>query len=179
MNKKSKEEKSKSEFRSKIVNYIRIHPGASFKNIILIFNIPESTLRYYLRDLEKKNQIKSDHHKGIYYPVEQKIENTLSKVQQKLMYNIKRNPNITQKELAALTKMNRTTIRNNINYLIEKEIISIIKVGKEIQHNYIYPEELEKQKMMKLITKFLMGSIDEETYWDLRRRLIEEHRDSN
>ena len=68
--------------------------------------------------------------------------------------------------------MNRLTIRNNINFLEEKEIISQVKIGKEVHHFYVYPEELEEKKILRLITKFLLDKIDEETYWDLKRGLV-------
>jgi predicted transcriptional regulator len=158
----------------KIVNYIRLHPGATFKAIQTIFNLSESTLRYYLRDLERKKQIKTENNKRIYYPIERKVERNLSRIQQKLIYHIKNHPGITQKELAIERKLNRLTIRNNINLLVEKQIISINKVGNEIHHYYINQDEYEEKEMVRLITKFLLYQIDEETYWDLREKFLEE-----
>ena len=79
---------------------------------------------------------------------------------------------ITQKELAARTKINRLTVRNNTKFLIDKELLSAVKIGKEIHHFFVSPEELERTKMMRLITKFLLDKIDEETYWDLRNALV-------
>lgn len=172
MSSKFGQRSSKNDLRPKIANYIKVHPGSSFKTIKTIFDLPDSTLRYHLRYLEKTGQIKSDPNKRIYYPIESKGEKTLIETQQKLMYTVKKNPGITQKELSAKTKMNRLTIRNNINFLVEKEMLSIVKIGKEIHHFYIYPKELEKRKMLRLITKFLLDKIDEETYWDLRPELI-------
>ncbi len=159
---------AKYDIRPIISNYIKVHPGSSFITIKSIFNLSDSTLRYHLRYLEKKGQIKSDPKKRVYYPMEPKGEKTFSKIQQKLIFTIKKNPGIKQKELAVKTNLNRLTIRNNINDLVEAEILSIKKEGKEIHHFYVYPEELEKIKTMRLITKFLSGIIDEETYWDLR-----------
>ena len=46
------------------------------------------------------------------------------------------------------------------------------RIGNEIHHFYIYPEELEKIKILRLITKLVQDKIDEETYWDLRRNFI-------
>jgi predicted transcriptional regulator len=168
----SKASDEKNEIRPKIANYIRIHPGTSFKTIKTIFDLSDSTLRYHLRYLEKKEQIKSDENKRIYYPIGHLGESKLNKTQQRLINTIKRNPGITQKKLSFKTKMNRLTARNNINFLVEKEIISIIKIGKEIHHFYIYPEELKEKKILRLITKFLLDKIDEETYWDLKHELI-------
>ena len=172
MSSKFGQRSSKNDLRPKIANYIMVHPGSSFKTIKTIFDLPDSTLRYHLRYLEKKGQIKSDDNKRDYYPIERLGEGNLSRTQQRLIITIKKYPGITQKEISAKTKMNRLTIRNNINFLVEKEMLSIVKIGKEIHHFYIYPEELEKRKMLRLITKFLLDKIDEETYWDLRPGLV-------
>ncbi len=174
MNSKFKLKKSNNGFKPKIVNYINIHPGASFKTIQTIFGLSDSTLRYYLRDLEKNGLIKSDEHKRVYYPLTQSQVKALSKTQQQLLHFIRSYPGITQKDLAAKTKINRLTIRQNINSLVDQDLVNTKKVGKEIHHYYVTPEELERQKMMKLITKFLTDKIDEETYWELRNEFIEE-----
>ncbi|UCG04362.1 MAG: winged helix-turn-helix transcriptional regulator [Candidatus Heimdallarchaeota archaeon] len=167
----SKVSENKNEIRPKIANYIKMHPGTSFKTIKTIFDLSDGTLRYHLRYLEKKGKIKSGDNKRIYYPIGHVGESSLNKTQQRLINTIKRHPGITQKELSAKTKMNRLTIRNNINLLVEREMLSIIKIGKEIHHFYITPQELEKKKVLRLIAKFLLGKIDEETYWDLRLEL--------
>jgi len=172
MNLKAKSEKSSNDLRPKIANYIQIHPGSSFSDIQTIFDLPESTLRYYIKYLEKKGQIFSDSKKRIYYPTDHKGKKSLSNTQMLLINSIKKHPGITQKELAAETKINRLTIRKNINLLVEKERVTITRIGNEIHHFYIYPEELEKIKTLRLITKLVQDKIDEETYWDLRRNSI-------
>ena len=169
---KFKNKDSNNGVRPKIVNYLQMHPGTSFNTIKSIFELNDSTLRYHLRYLEKRGKIKSDSDKRIYYPVGHGAKTTLTATQKQLLGTIKNHPGITQKELAARTKINRLTVRNNINSLTEKELLSVIKIGKEIHHFYIYPEELERMKMMRLITKFLLDTIDEETYWDLRREFM-------
>ena len=175
MSSKFKSDHSYNGIKSKIANYIRIHPGASFKTIQEIFEINDSTLRYYLNDLERKEKIKSDPDRRIYYPIGRKEERNLTNIQQKLIYNIKNNPGITQKELVDKTRINRITIRNNINELVEKQLVTLNKNGKETHHFYIYPNEFEKQEILKIITKFLLDKIDEETYWELREKIIKEH----
>lgn len=157
--------------RPKIASYIQHHPGASFKTIKSIFSVNDGTLRYHLRYLEKKGQIKSDSDKRIYYPIGYGKESAQSKTQQKIIFAIKRNPGITQQKLSAGTNLNRTTIRKNINILIQKEVISVREIGRRLHHYYIYPEELNKIKMMKLIKKLLLHKIDDETYWEKRREI--------
>jgi predicted transcriptional regulator len=181
MNLKSKLEKSSNDLRPKIVNYIRLHPGSSFSDIQTIFDLPESTLRYYIRYLEKNGQIYSDSKKRIYYPTDHKGKKSISNTQMLLINSIKKHPGITQKELATKTKINRLTVRKNINILVEKERITIARIGNEIHHFYIYPEELEKVKTLRLITKLVQDKIDEDTYWDLRRNIIgsDEKQDTN
>ncbi len=181
MNLKSKNEKLNNDLRPKIVNYIRLHPGSSFNDIQTIFDLPESTLRYYLRYLEKNGQIYSDSKKRIYYPTEHKGKKGVSNTQMLLINSIKKYPGIAQKELAAKTKINRLTVRKNIKLLIEKERVTITRIGNEVHHFYIYPEELEKIKTLRLITKLVQDKIDEDTYWDLRRNFIarNENQDTN
>lgn len=169
MSPKSNDRKSKDDIRPKIANYIRIHPGEAFNTIKTVFDLSDSTLRYHLQYLEKEGRIRSDDDKRIYYPTGHTKEGELSKIQLKLMAAIKKRPGITQKEVVARTGINRLTIRNNLNVLADKDMVSIVKMGKEIHYFYIYPEELERMKMLKLITKFLLDKIDEETYWELRR----------
>lgn len=172
MNLKSKSKSSDDNLKPKIAKYIQMHPDSSFNEINAIFDLPESTLRYYLRDLEKKGQIFSDSRRRVYYPTEHQRETSISDTQRSLINTIKKYPGITQKELAAKTKLNRLTVKKNIRLLVEKEMLTITRIGNEIHHFYIYPEELEKIKTMRLITKLVLDKIDEETYWDLRRHSI-------
>ena len=150
------------------MNYIQMHPGSSFKAIKTIFGLSDGTLRYHLKYLEKRGRIRSDPDKRVYYPTRRKEERNLSRTQQILIQTIRRHPGITQKELSARTKISRLAVRNNINPLVEKEILSTVKVGRETHHFYISPEELERTRTLRLITKFLLDMVDEETYWDLR-----------
>jgi predicted transcriptional regulator len=169
MSLKSKKGKSSNDLRPKIASYIQLHPGSSFGDIQEIFNLPESTLRYYIRYLEKKGQIFSDSKKRIYYPTEHKGDKGISNTQRILINIIKKNPGITQKELAVKTNKNRLTIRKHTNLLVKNELVTTTRIGNAIHHFYIYPEELDKIKALRLITKLVQGKIDEDTYWDLRR----------
>lgn len=172
MNSTSASKKSGSNSRQGIANYIQLHPGTSFKTIKTIFGLADSTIRYHLRYLEKKGMIRSDPDMRVYYPTRHEEEGALSKTQQRLIQIIRRHPGLTQKELSARTNISRLAVRNNIAKLVEKEILSTIRIGRETRHFYIHPDELERTKALRLITKFLLDVIDEETYWDLRRGLV-------
>jgi len=149
-----------------------MHPGTQFRTIKEIFDLADGTLRYHLRYLEKKGRIKSDPDKRVYYPTRHKEERTLSRTQQRLIQFVRRRPGLTQKELSDRTKISRFAVRSNIAPLVEKEILSTVKIGRKTHHFYTHPEELERTKMLRLITKFLLDVIDEETYWDLRNGLV-------
>ena len=168
MSAKSKDDRSQNDLRPKIANYIMIHPGSSFNDIQTIFDLPESTLRYYLRNLEKKGRVYSDSKKRIYYPTEHKENTAISKTQMILINSIKKHPGITQKELVGKTGINRSTVRKNIRQLIGNEKVTVTRIGNEIHHFFIYPEDLERIKALRLITKLVLDKIDEETYWELR-----------
>jgi len=169
MSLKSNTGKSSNDLRPKIASYILLHPGSSFGDIQEIFDLPESTLRYYIRYLEKGGQIYSDSKKRIYYPTEHKGDKDINNTQRVLIDIIKKNPGITQKELAAKTNKNRLTIRKHTNLLIEKELVTITRIGNTVHHFYIYPEDLIRIKALRLITRLVQGKIDEDTYWDLRK----------
>ncbi len=165
---------SKKDTRTRISNYIRLHPGTSFNNIRTIFNLSESTLRYHLGYLEKRGQIKSKPDRRVYFPTAKLSEGDLSKTQQQLIHLIKEHPGITQKDLVHRTRMNRFTVRGNVSALIDKELVTTVRIGRRVHHFYLDPDELRRMKTMRLIALFLLDRIDEETYWDLRRELMKE-----
>ncbi len=165
--------RGQSIYKPMIEAYISKHPGSSFSELRDIFQLPDSTIRYHLKDLEKKGKIISDSNKRIYYPSKPEGERTLNKTQQQLSYAIKQHPGIIQKELSIITKIKPLTIRNNVPFLIEKEIIYTKKIGREVHYYYRSPEEIERIKMSRFVTKFLQRKIDEETFLQLRQGLIE------
>ena len=171
MQSKNVSEKTGDELRSKVTNYIQAHPGSSFSSIRTIFEVPDSTLRYHLRYLEKEGKIKSDDKRRVYYPHGYLSNGGLTSNQLHLVDVIRKNYGISQKGISSKIRMNRMTIRSNIKYLVQKEIISVARIGKELHHFYIFPEELKRKKALRLVTKFLLEKIDEESYWDLRTTL--------
>ncbi|UCD93100.1 MAG: winged helix-turn-helix transcriptional regulator [Methanobacteriota archaeon] len=172
MSSKSGTKKPPNGVRPRIANYIQMHPGTSFKTIKTIFGLADGTLRYHLGYLEKKGKIRSDPDRRVYYPTRHREERSLSKTQQRLIHTIRRHPGITQKELSVRAKMSRVAVRKNLTPLVEKEMLSIVRAGRETHHFYVDPEDLERTKALRLVTKFLLDVIDEETYWDLRHGLV-------
>ena len=66
------------EFRKMIYTHILTYPGVSYITIKNIFNLPDDTLRYHLKYLEKADRILADKENGkrCYYPLNNEIEFT-------------------------------------------------------------------------------------------------------
>ena len=162
---------SRSGIRSSIADYIRLHPGASFNNIRTIFELADGTLRYHLRYLEKRGQIETKPFKRSYFPTAALRERELSRTQQQLVHLIKEHPGMTQKELAWRTGSNRFTVRGNVAALVARELVTRIRLGREVHHFYRDPDELRRTRLLRLAALFLLDKIDEETYWEIRREM--------
>jgi len=174
MSRRVSRKESKEDIRARIANYIHLHPGASFNNIAAIFGLADSTLRYHLTYMEKKGHIRSRPDKRIYFPAAGFSDGGLSRTQQQLIRLIKEQSGVTQKELVRRTRMNRFTVRGGVRALVEKEVVTTVKIGRSIHHFYVDPDELRRRKMIRLAALFLLDKIDEKTYWELRQSLVRE-----
>ena len=72
---------SKNEAREGIASYISLHPGTSFGNIKTIFKLADGTLRYHLRYLERRGQIRMESDRRVYFPTAHLGEEGLSGTQ--------------------------------------------------------------------------------------------------
>ncbi len=169
MNPKPRSKPKKHHIRNIILNYIQIHPGAPFKTIISIVGIPEGTLRYHLRYLEKLGSIRCDSQKREYYPSEFGRSPTLTDNQERIIHTIKNQPGITLKDISIKTLIKPSALRTIITPLIQMNLLTCEKQGRKVHYSYIPPEVVERKKMVKLITKLLTNTIDEETYWIIRK----------
>lgn len=171
------------ETRKKIYNHILAYPGVSFNIIKNVLNLTESTLRYHLKYLEGKNEIKSSKTGKIrcYYPVhrtilESKTESKsgqykLNITHERLINLIKHQPGITQKELIMKTRLKKMTIIYNIKKLVKLDLVQKEKNGKIIHYYYMTDEELRKKILGKLIKKLIDHEIDEHTFLVIKKRL--------
>ncbi len=170
--------------RKMIYEHISAHPGVSFNVLKRVFDLKDGTLRYHLDYLKKNDQITFNTKKGkrIYFPKKMdtlilKIEKkdlksyVLTYSQKKMISLIKENPGINQKELSKKMDMNRFTLRNNLNKLLQLCIIRRRNKNRNVCYEYISDDEIQHEILVNLIIKFLNKEIDEETFLRLRDKI--------
>jgi predicted transcriptional regulator len=171
------------ETRKKIYNHILTYPGVSFSIIKTILGLTDSTLRYHLKYLESKNEIKSsiEGNKRCYYAihrviVDSKIKSNhgtykLNPTQETLINTIHHHPGITQKELILKTRLKKITVAYNVNKLVKFGMIQKEKFGKHVNYFYMTDDKLRKKLIQKLILKLINREIDEHTFLILKKKL--------
>ena len=172
------------ETRRMIFNHILAHPGVSFNILKTVYNLNESTLRYHLTYLEKNDQISPGVESGkrLYYPHQDKnivIRETdgnlegyeLNQKQKLILETLQRHPGISQNDLVQKTCLNRLTLTNNLNKLMDLCIIRKIPDGNYIRYEYIGNEQLRFEILKQLVIKLLKKEIDEQTFLQLKRKL--------
>ena len=174
------------ETRKMIYNHILVHPGVSFNILKKIFDLNDSTLRYHLNYLEKKEKISFGLERGrrYYYPNENDrvlYRNSdatgtiepyeLSKVQEHIIGTLQKYPGINQKELIKRTGINRLTLNKNIKKLMTLCIVRKVPDGNKVCYKYLETEQLRHEILKRLFIKLLRKEIDEETFLNLSRKL--------
>jgi len=167
-----------------IYNLIVTYPGVSFNDIMNIFELTDSNLRYHLNYLEKHGKISPGQGSGsgCYYPHPTSIKllnvrqepiesRRLTAVQQRLLGIIKEHPQINQKELVKRSGMNRMTAVRNLNTLRDLNLIKNRTVSNNVYYEYVPDPELKFVYLKGLILKFLNDEIDEETFLRLKSKL--------
>ncbi len=175
-----------NETRKMIYNHIRAHPGVSFIVLKKVFDLNESTLRYHLNYLEKKEKISLGLESGKrnYYPhlgnrlVVHNSEdpNTLetyelTSIQEQIIETIKMYPQINQKELVKKTGINRLSLSKNLKKLMNLCILRQIPNGNKVNYEYIQNDQLRYEILKKLLVKLLKKEITEEQFLELKRKL--------
>ena len=141
----------KHETRKKIYNHILAYPGVSFKIIKGVFELTDSTLRYHLKYLESKNEIKSslEGRNRCYYPVQKNMSDSklkisiggntykLNSTQERLINIVQRHPGITQKGLILKTHLKKITVAYNINKLVKFGLVQKENNGKYVNYYYL------------------------------------------
>jgi predicted transcriptional regulator len=172
------------ETRRMLYEHITAHPGVSFNVLKRVFDLNDSTLRYHLDYLERDQKISFGLESGkrIYYPhlykniVVRDTENIdrthqLSQLQEQIIDTLQRYPGISQKELVKITGMNRLTLINNINKLMDLCIIRKIPSDNGVCYEYIENEQLKFEILRGLVIKLLKHEISEEKFLELKRKL--------
>lgn len=170
--------------RKMIYNHITHYPGVTFSVLKDIFELPEGTLRYHLKYLEKADTICSNLKGGnrCYYPqsndriISRVLENhrgmyKFTKIQKRILGIIQQNPGINQKELIKRAKINRFTINYNLNKFIDLGIIRKINDSGRAFYEFITDDLMEYEIMKLLIIKLLNNEIDENTFQELKEKL--------
>jgi len=124
-----KEKVFEHERRQHLYQLVGNHPGVSFKHLKKMMELENGTLRHHLSTLEREHYIKSikDGKKRRFYLNGRKV-NPLSRTQQHILHYIRRNPNISQSEIAHLMNVSR----QNVNYHIKKmEKQHILKIKQD------------------------------------------------
>ncbi len=142
------------ELRSKIYMYIRAHPGDHYRSIMANLEIKNGTLVHHLARLEQEELIKSerDGYFKRFYPVGMRIpksdvgmyypegiatynigEHQVSEIQLQIINTIRKNPGLTQKEIAQKIKESRRVVNYHIKLLLQHDLIKVIKIGRKTQ----------------------------------------------
>jgi len=114
---------------------IYANPGENYSNIKKILNLPNGTLTYYLKSLEKEGMIRFERDGFLkrFYPTIGRISKDILELTeiQKGIYNlIQKNPGISQKDISSKLKISLQRVNYHIQLLIDARIIKIIREGK-------------------------------------------------
>lgn len=164
-----------NETRRSIYKHILNYPGVQFTVLKDIFGIPEGTLRYHLRYLERKDQVRSvvENGRRCFYAAGtsssrisglNESSQNLSPVQEQILKSVRKRKGITQRELCSLTKLNRFTLMYNIKKIISMGIIRTYKRGREVHYEYISPSTMKSEILRRATVDLLNGRIDEDTF---------------
>lgn len=165
---KMNEDTRKSDLRNRILNYIQLHPRTSRTDIKKVLGTSESTLRYHLRVLEKNGLIrcKFEDSKELIYPTTEAGRKDIGIIQDRIIYLIKQNKGISQKDLIIKTRLDRAIVCKQIKKLVKNQIIATEKKGREVYHYYRPLKDIRE-----IVKKYALGIIDEDAYWELVKNL--------
>jgi len=171
-----------NETRRSIYKHIINYPGVPFTVLKEIFGIPEGTLRYHLRYLERKKQVSSRIENGrrCYYStvsgeetgVTKPSERTvLSPVQERVLSAVRKKDGLTQKELCSLTGLNRFTLMYNLKKLMSRGLVRQYANGREVHYEYISKARLDREILRRAAIDLLNGRIDEDVFERIAEKL--------
>ena len=129
--------------RGRIYQYIEMNPGEHYSQIKRDLSLPNGSLVYHLRVLEKASKIKSrpDGRFKRFYTLDTRIPvpngGVLSEVQKRIVDAVKDVPGVTQKEIAALLGVHQSSINYQIGRLEERGLIRSERKGRKVHYHYV------------------------------------------
>lgn len=165
------------------MTFIAANPGHTYSSILRMFPLPEGTLRYHLRRLEKEGAVirRSESGRTRFYPIATTrgasgLKRPLSKSQQRIWDIVVKRPGATMKEIRLSTKMSRPSIRYQIDRMIESRLVWSEKVSGR-KHFYPYDPKLKRYQieLKTLISSFLHDELDDEAFDRKKRELQKRH----
>jgi DNA-binding MarR family transcriptional regulator len=123
--------------RGQIYGFIKTNPGVHYNQILRKVGVKNGTLSYHLGVLEKTELIQS-RREGlkyrVFYPTGMNFPKSerfrLTALQIRIIDVLKRQPGITQKELARLLDQKPQTINYNMKVLDQANLVSVVKTGR-------------------------------------------------
>lgn len=144
----NREEKLKdNDTRWRIMGYIMDSPGSNYTKIKNALNLPNGTLAYHLRFLEKKEKINSKNEGKLkkFYPASMKVPRSkmdnLNKTQKNILTQIEEKPGMTQSQFAKKLGIDRSNASKNLKGLEEEELIRSVRVKKAKRYYPIISDE--------------------------------------
>ncbi len=123
--------------RGKIHGYILANPGEHYNSIRKALDISNGVFAYHLRVLERERVIKSKRD-GVYrrfYPYEMRILSNkihLKEIQKLIVEKVKKNPGISQKDIASSFGLASSTIHYHIQVLLGADMIIFRRMGRNV-----------------------------------------------
>lgn len=123
--------------RGQIYGFIKTNPGVHYNQILRKVGVKNGTLSYHLGVLEKTELIQSRREglkyrvfypTGMSFPKSERFRLTALQIQ--IIDSLRRQPGITQKELARLLEQKPQTINYNMKVLDQANLVNIVKKGR-------------------------------------------------
>ena len=133
----SKEDVLDQFVRGQIYGFIKTNPGVHYNQILREVGVKNGTLSYHLGVLEKTELIQSRREglkyrvfypTGMNFPKSERFRLTALQIQ--IINALKRQPGITQKELAILLDQKPQTINYNMKVLDQANLVSVVRKGR-------------------------------------------------
>jgi parallel beta-helix repeat protein len=132
--KKRKKSYQDGYIRGSVRGYIIGNPGETYNTIKRVLELPNGTLAYHLKFLEREGEVKSERD-GVYkrfYPVEGRISEEvleLSKIQKKIVDLVKKLPGLTQREISKRLGEPAQKINYHVSMMVKARLLRLKRVG--------------------------------------------------